>query len=149
MDKSKSFGENAYNDIKKVLKYLFVIALVVSAMGVAWLGFGAYQAYKIKKEREDILIPKAMEFTRTHVPTMLYRDEFGTKEMAMLWFVGDTDNHAIIKVSGKIGVYSTSQYSSISFFNQAGEACESASASINESGKINSLSCDNKIYFTK
>jgi len=149
MDKSKKFGQHAYNDLKKGGRIFLVIALAFTAMCATWIGRSEYQSYRIKKERDNILIPKAMEFSRTHVPTMLYRDEFGDKEMAMLWFVGDTDRHAIIKVSGEMGVYSTSQYSSVSFFKQAGAACESASASTDKDGKINTLSCDNKIYFTK
>lgn len=136
-----------YRDLKKVMKILVVIAIALALI------VGAYIAYTLVSEsmqnnaREKEIMDKALPFTSKHAPWTYSRNDFGEKRVLELWMLGDTDNHAIIKVDNKYSVYSTTAgiNGEINFYHKAGDACTFSSAAISD-GSITSVRCDNDLY---
>ncbi|MDE1487978.1 hypothetical protein KKI90_16880 [Xenorhabdus bovienii] len=136
-----------YSDFKRVLKLIFkvFIALIAIAVVVSVIYWANSEFQQSSKENE--VLDKALPFTKDHKPWTYTRNDFGKESRLELWFLGDTDSHAIIKVAGKYSVYSTtSRGGVISFNRKAGDACNYyASAAYNDK-RIISVDCDNKSY---
>lgn len=136
-----------YSDFKRVIKLIvkFLLALIAIAIviSVAYWTNSEFQ----QSSREKEVLNKALPFTKDHTPWVYKRTEFGSESQLALWFFGDTDRHAVIKVNGKYSVYSTSPGNGfIQFYKKAGDVCDYASAALDEAGKISWVSCDSDSY---
>lgn len=136
-----------YSDFKRVLKVTVkvIVALIVIGVSVSVIYWANSELQKSSNEKE--VLNKALPFTKDHKPWRYSRNDFGKESWLDLWFLGDTDLHAIIKVDGKYSVYSTTSRGGVINFNKkAGDACDYyASASYNDK-RIISVDCDNKSY---
>lgn len=136
-----------YNDVKKTIKKTMVIIAIIIALLVALgLSVMAYDHISTQR-RESKILDMALPFTKSHTSWVFTRNDFGKESKLELWFLGDTDSHAIIKVNEKYSVYSTSYGLDgvVNFYRKAGSSCDYASA-ISANGEITEVSCDENYY---
>ncbi len=144
---SSTGNMDIYNDFKRLLK--ITIKIAASSIIIAVIVSGVHLAYSFFQDQshEKEILSKALPFTKTHKPWTYSRNDFGKESWLELWFLGDTDSHAIIKVSGKYSVYSTTTSNNgvINFYKKAGDVCDYASAAVDD-GKISWVACDSDNY---
>lgn len=135
-----------YRDFKRALKITVKITVVFIAIslviGSAYWGYSEFQ--QASKEKE--ILSRALPFTKVHKPWIFTRTDFGNETKLELWFLGDTDKHAIIKVNNEYSIYSTeSRYNFIYFDRDAGSACNYATANYDDK-RILSVTCSGIKY---
>lgn len=136
-----------YKDIKKVLKWIAFSIIVFFIISFGWITIDVVKNNFDKQSREAEIFDKAIPFASSHTPWIYTRDDFGKESKLSLWFIGDTDQHAIIKVGEDYSVYSTTtdMHGSINFHHVAGEICSYASAYLND-GMVAGVQCEKKSY---
>lgn len=143
---SDSAPREVYKDIKKVLKCIVIGILILAALAVLVIAAVNFKETRDQNAREAEILRKAIPFANSHQPWVFTRDDFGTESKLELWFLNDTDKHAVVKVSGKYSVFTTSwDFGTVTFYQNAGDACGFASASY-ANGKLSSITCGGKIY---
>lgn len=136
-----------YKGVKKVIKWTFIVIAALLILAAAWIGITLASDHFSSKSEEDRILAKAIPFASSHTPWVYTRNDFGDESKLHLWLLGDTDQHAIIKVDGNYSVYSTTtdRNGNISFNHIAGKICTYASAFLLGKGVI-SVECENKSY---
>lgn len=136
-----------YSDIKKVFKWVILVAITIVIITIAGFMFVLAKDHFTAESREAAIFGKAIPFASSHTPWVYTRDDFGVESKLSLWFIGDTDQHAIIKVDDKYSVYSTitDKFGSINFNLEAGDVCGYASAYLKD-GSVAGVQCDGKSY---
>ncbi len=101
----KSTSEDIYKDIKfmskrivRVLGALLIIAIILGGINYSYDQFKLYQ-------REKIILSKDSIFAKSHVPLTFINNDFGDNTEIYLWFVGDTQDHAKLKINSEYSVF--------------------------------------------
>lgn len=136
-----------YKDVKRIIKRVLLVSLAIISVIVLCSAIDFANDRIQQSKREAAILKIATPFTSSHIPFVYVRNDFGKESKLELWFIGDTDHHAIIRANGKLSVFTTSSdsYGGLNFYSKAGDACSYASADIKD-GKVTNIICDNQYY---
>ncbi|MFQ0367728.1 hypothetical protein ACH64Q_01990 [Klebsiella pneumoniae] len=130
-----------YEDVKKVIKWALLLAALIVACIVIYLGYEkAVSAYK-----ESALIAQA-EKVATGAPTVFSRNELGNNQTIRVWYINDTDQHVLLDKDGSKSLFTQSVRNTyIGLRHVAGSACGYAEAYASD-GKITQVMCNGDVF---